>query len=329
MLFACVALAPSQADSSKFNDSPKPGDPPKFDDLASHFNYSSRMALGFSEASVEEKGKALVIDLTYVGQSDDDHVPAYLVMPHGNGTYPAIIWGHWLKPGSKLANQDEFLEEALALARSGVVSLLIEAPQARPTFVPEKEPLDAIRQSSDMALREAIDVRRGVDLLLTRRNVDRNRIAYVGHSFSAHVGALLAAVEKRIGSFVLMAGSYSDEETTLASKDPQTQARLKEIGQEKLHDYFLDYAWDDPVHFLGHTDGKAIFLQFGEQDKITREQAQKYFDALSAKDKRIEFYPAGHALNNAALLDRDRWLEQHLRFKHLDEQVLKQIPQLK
>jgi dienelactone hydrolase len=309
-------------------ETPKSGTP-KFDDLASHFNYPARMALDFNEAGVEQKGHALLIELTYVGQGDDDHVPAYLVMPGGNGPYPAIIWGHWLQKGSRLANRDEFLDEALALARSGVVSLLIDAPQARPTFVAEKEPLDAIRQSSDMASRELIDVRRGVDLLLTRRNVDRNRIAYVGHSWGAHVGAILAAVEKRIGTFVLMAGNYSDEESTLASKDAQIQARIKEVGQDKMREYFSDYAWDDPVHFTGHTEGKAIFLQFAQQDTVTREQAQKYFDAFAAKDKKMEFYSAGHALNNAALIDRDRWLEQHLRFKHLDEQALKQIPPLK
>ena len=37
-----------------------------------------------------------------------------------------------------------------------------------------------------------IDMRRGVDLLLARRDVDPRRIAYVGHSYNANVGALLS-----------------------------------------------------------------------------------------------------------------------------------------
>lgn len=304
-------------------------EPPSFDELVSRFNYSSRSALDFNEGGVEEQGKALVIDLTYSGEGPADHVPAYLIMPHGGGSYPAIIWGHWLKKGSSLASRDEFLQEALVLARSGVVSLLIDAPQVRPDFVPETDPMASIRQSSEMTRRQVIDVRRGVDLLLTRRNVDRNRIAYVGHSWDAHVGAVLAAVEKRISVFVLMASGYSDEASTFASKDPAVQARVKEIGADRLREYFREYAWDDPVNFVGHTDGKAILLQFADQDAISREQAQKYLDSFSAKDRRMEFYSAPHALNNAALLDRDRWLEQHLKFKHVDEQLLKQIPQLK
>src|SRR5262249_49351189 len=248
---------------------------------------------------------------------------------HGNGPYPAIVWVHWLKPGSRHANQDEFLDEALALARSGVVSLLIEVPQARPTYVAEKEPYDALRQVSDMTLRTVVEVRRGVDLLITRRNVDRNRIAYVGHSWGAHAGAIVAAVDKRITSFVLMSGKFSAQESLLASKDPAAQAQVKEIGEEKVRDFFRDYAWSDPINFLPHTEGKSVFLQYGDQDSISRDQAQKWFDAFSAKDKKIEFYSAGHALNNAALLDRARWLEQRLKFKHLDDQALKQVPQLK
>jgi pimeloyl-ACP methyl ester carboxylesterase len=302
---------------------------PSFDDLAGRFNYNARSPLEFNEGGVEEQGKALVIDLTYLGESGSDHVPAYLVMPHGGGSYPAIIWGHWLKKGSPLANRDEFLQEAVALARSGVVSLLIDAPQVRPDFVPETDPMGSLRQSSEMTRRQVIDIRRGVDLLLTRRNVDRNRIAYVGHSWDAHVGAILAAVEKRISTFVLMASGYSDEESTFADKDPAVQRLIKQVGEDRLREYFREYDWDDPVHFLGHTDGKAIFLQFADQDGISSDQGKRYLDAFSAHDKKMQFYSAPHALNTAALLDRDRWLEQHLKFKHPDEQALRQIPQLK
>jgi hypothetical protein len=43
----------------------------------------------------------------------------------------------------------------------------------------------------------------------------------------------------------------------------------------------------------------------------------------------MEFYETSHALNPAARLDRDRWLQQKLRFKKLDEPALNAIPQLK
>jgi len=281
------------------------------------------------ETDVHKRGNIRLIELNYAG-GGGERVPAYLLIPPGNGPYPAIIWGHWLKPGSPLANKDEFLDEAVILAHSGVVSLLIDSPQARHEWVPDNADIMAsARQQSEAASHQVTDIRRGVDLLYGRADVDRHRIAYVGHSFSAHVGAIVAGVELRIGSYVLMASGYSDEEETFASKDPKTVALIKQVGDDNMHGFFRDYAWDDPVYFLGHTDREAIFLQFASGDGITKERAQKYLEMFSAKDKKMEFYDAPHALNSAARLDRDRWLQKHLAIKKVDEKELEAIPQLK
>lgn len=305
---------------------------PAFDELAAHFDYPRQIALGFTELGVEKRGKVLVIDLDYEGTGREDHVPAYLVMPPGDGPYPAILWGHWMMDGSPLRNRNEFLDEALVLARSGVVSLLIDAPMVRPGYKEisiKEDPLGWVEQSSEDDRREVVNLRRGVDLLISRRQVDRHRIAYVGHSFNAHAGAFLAAVEKRITSFVLMAGSYSDEEFLRNASSGDVLKWKQQVGNEKLEEYIRDYRWDDPANFIGHTDGQSILLQFATGDHVSREQAQKWLDAFSAKDKKMQIYEAGHALNAAARLDRDRWLQQHLKFKRPDEAALNAIPQLK
>jgi dienelactone hydrolase len=304
---------------------------PDFDDLANHYTYYAGGSLMIREFDAEMRDKVLVTEITYTG-TGEDHVPAYLVIPHGTGPFPAIIWGHWMQPGSKLSNRDEFLDEAVALAHSGVMSLLIDAPMIRPGYVaekPDEDPWQWAVQYSENERQQIVDLRRGVEVLLSRRYVDPKRIAYVGHSWSAHAGAILAGVDKRIGTFVLMAGTYSDEEDVRNAKDGGPANWRDKLGPDKVDEYFHDYAWDDPAHFLGHTDGKSVFLQFAAKDPVTREQAQKYLNAFSAKDKKMEFYDCGHALNAAARLDRDRWLQQRLHFKNLDEKALGEIPQLK
>jgi dienelactone hydrolase len=309
------------------------GEPPKpsYPDLLPRFDYDSHAGLEMRETDVQKRDKVRLIELNYAGASGD-RVPAYLLIPPGGGPFPAIIWGHWLKKGSPLANKDEFLEEAVILARSGVVSLLIDAPQARNEWVEAKSdagPLEAARQQSEASVHQVTDLRRGIDLLYGRPDVDRKRIAYVGHSWDAHVGAILAGVETRIIAYVLMASGYADEEEAFASKDPQTIAHIKEVGADNVHEYFREYAWDDPVYFLGHTDRESIFLQFASADGISKATAQKYLDRFSSKDKKMEFYDAPHALNAAARLDRDRWLQKHLGIKKIDEKELEAIPQLK
>jgi dienelactone hydrolase len=300
---------------------------PSYPDLLPHYSYDPKTPLDIRETNVEKRGDVMVIELNYAG-AEGDRVPAYLLVPHGNGPFAGIVWGHWLKPGSSMANKDEFLEEALALAHSGVVSVLIDAPQVRHGYTKEKGPIDVFRQAGEAGGHEVIDLRRAVDLLYSRRNVDHNRIAYVGHSFNAHTGAILAGVETRICCFVLMAGEYSEEEATFASKDPKILAYRKQIGDDTLRDFFREYAWDDPAYFLGHTNEESVFLQFASGDPISKDQAQKYLDMFNSKDKKMEYYDASHALNAAARLDRDRWLQKHLNLKKLDEKLLDEIPQL-
>src|SRR6185312_5994154 len=187
----------------------------------------------------------------------------------------------------------------------------------------------------EAAVHQVTDIRRGIDLLYGRVDVDRKRIAYVGHSWNAHVGAILAGVETRISTYVLMASGYADEEEAFASKDPQRMAQIKQVGEDNVREYFREYAWDDPVYFVGHTDRESIFLQFAAGDAGSagiaayKQQAQKYLDRFSSKDKKMEFYDAPHALNAAARLDRDRWLQKHLSIKKIDEAALEQIEQLK
>ncbi len=302
-----------------------------FKDLANHFNYNLRAPLNFQQRDVEKRGKVLIIDMEYSG-ADDDHVPAWLVVPQGDGPFPGIVWGHWMNEKSPRRNRDEFLEEAVALANSGVMSVLIDTPMVRPNYVEEsieKEPLRWAEQFSDTERQEVIDLRRAVDLLLSRRTIDKNRIGYVGHSYSAHAGAILAGVEKRISTFVLMTGSYTDEESVRAATSGGEFKWRQAVGEQGVNEYFSNYAWDDPAHYLGHTETQSIFLQFASKDQTTRVQAQKYLDRFSAKDKKLEFYDAGHALNHAALIERDRWLQSHLHFKHLDEKALETVPQLK
>lgn len=329
-----VLHRPGESEPQKTPDKPaenQQAEPVTFQDLANHFNYNLRSPMGFQQRDVEKRGKVLIIDMEYSG-ADNDHVPAWLVVPQGDGPFPGIVWGHWMKDKSPKRNRDEFLEEAVVLANSGVMSVLIDAPMVRPEYKedsPEKEPLRWAEQFSETERQYVIDLRRAVDLLLSRRPIDKNRIGYVGHSFSAHAGAILAGVEKRISTFVLMAGTYSDEESVRsATSGPEFKWR-QATGEEFVNQYFSNYQWDDPVHYLPHTETQSIFLQFATKDSTTKAQAQKYLDLFSAKDKKMEFYESDHALNAAARLDRARWLSQHLKFKHPDEKALDAVPQLR
>jgi hypothetical protein len=90
-------------------------------------------------------------------------------------------------PGSEKKNRTEFLDEAIVLAQSGVVSLLPDHVIVHPGFVEDNTPLND--KQIAVEVQEVVNLRRGADLLLARKNIDPNRLAYVGRSCNATSGA--------------------------------------------------------------------------------------------------------------------------------------------
>src|SRR5579863_9555648 len=100
-------------------------------DLLRHFDYDQKAPLDIREAGVEHRGAVAIHDISFASPKGG-RVPAYLVVPEGKGPFAAMIWGHWYMPGSAFLNRKEFLDEAVALAPGGVISLLPDGPIARP-----------------------------------------------------------------------------------------------------------------------------------------------------------------------------------------------------
>jgi cephalosporin-C deacetylase-like acetyl esterase len=300
---------------------------PRFEDLVRQFDYDRNAPLNIREDKKEERDGVSVIELSY-DSPRGGRVPATLVLPSGKGPFAGILFGHWMMPRSSFRNRKEFLDEAILLARSGAVSLLTDAPMVRPGFLPEKDPLKGEIQNAEASRQQVIDFRRGLDLLLARGVVDPARIAFVGHSYNAHTGGILSGVEKRISSFVLMAGVFADEQYIFDSTALDVTQFRQKICDNALRDFFQQYAFDDPIHFIGHSAPASVFLQFGNDDQGIPEKTARGYFARFAEPKKIEFYKAGHALNREAREERIEWLEERLKLSPIDHEAIERIPGL-
>src|SRR5215217_1854088 len=137
-------------------------------ELVRHFDYDAKAPLELKVLGTEKRGEATVYDITYASPKGGV-VPAYLVVPaKGKGPFAGVIWGHWYWTNSDMRNRKQFLDEAVALAPAGVVSLLTDGPVARPGYVPNNEPLNE-QQTVEM-VQQVVDMRRGVDLLVARKD---------------------------------------------------------------------------------------------------------------------------------------------------------------
>ena len=293
------------------------------DTAPSHaFDYDSKAPLDIQEVGVEHRGTVTVQDISYASPKGG-RVPAYLVVPEGKGPFAAVIWGHWYWQNSEFFNRKEFLEEAVVLARAGVVSLLPTGPGARAGHLQDKDPL------SDQQVKELVqaivDMRRGADLLLARKDVDPKRLAYVGHSYDATVGGFLSGIDRRFKAFVLMAGGLSDE---VDMRTEEFQQFRQKLGPEKVDAFAAKYAWTDPGKFVSHAAPAIVFLQYATQEKfLTAERARQYAANVS-EPKQFKLYDAPHALNAEARRDRIAFLSEQFKLKPLDASLIAGIPDL-
>jgi dienelactone hydrolase len=219
-------------------------------------------------------------------------------------------------------DRSEFIWEATLLARSGAVCVLVDAPWARPQ--PWKQVGEDLSQpdlTRKMYIQNTVDLRRAVDMLLARGDVDPERIAYVGHSFGATQGGLLAGVERRIKTFVLMGGlpSLIDPSIGGARKFDDYLRIIKErVPDEMWRKYCDAIAPLTPATFVAHAAPSSVLMQFATDDSwISRRAAETYF-AAATEPKAIKWYRSAHDFNNLeALADRALWLKKEIGIRSI------------
>ena len=287
-------------------------------ELAKRFDYDRSAPLNIEKLSTQHRGDVTIEDITYAG-ADGKAVPAYLVVPAGKGHFAAVLWGHWMMDGSPYKNRTEFLDEAVALAPSGVVSLLIDAPMVRPGYKPQ----DDLKNDKQ----DIVDLRRGLDLLLARKDVDPKRVAYVGHSFHAGTGGILAGVEPRLTALVLMAGGLDADQFLTSQSKMAVEVRQKH-SPEEIKQYLTANGASNPKHYL---QGKhsPLLLQFGTQDIFMTEEDCREYASIVSPPVEVEYYEAGHELNATARHERIAWLQMQLNLKSVDWKAMKAVPEIK
>lgn len=243
-----------------------------YEDLIDVFDYDPQEPLDIQEGSVhDEEDGVKVYDISYMG-APDYRVPAFLVVPPGEGPFAGVIFMH-----QGFESRNSFLNEAVALAKNGVVSLLVHHGSRR--AVP------------DNYKKIVVSLRRGTDLLVLRQDVDSSRLGFVGHSWGATFGGILSAVDKRYQTYILIAGV----------------PYFSEIWERK------DLVPFDGIYYIGQATPAPLFFQLANQDEfVSRETALLYYEAAS-EPKQIKWYGTSHFFKNEeAQQDRLEWLSTEL-----------------
>ena len=279
--------------------------------LGRRFEYDRRQPLDVQEAVIRDEGGVSLRDVSYSSPAGG-RVTAYLAAPSGGGPFPAILFGHW-----GYGTRTEFLAEALAYARAGVVSLLVDYPWVRPQ--PHRRALKELvdgEHDRGVYAQAVVDLMRGVDYLETLPMVDPSRLAYVGHSYGAQWGAVLSGIERRIRCFVLVGGVPSAASIWMESQQPEIVEVRNAVPQETMSRYLEAVGALDPIRYVPYAAPAPLLFQFARFERYFDEPAMKrYFEAAS-QPKQVLWYDTGHELADPkAFADRAAWLSRQLGFQ--------------
>jgi dienelactone hydrolase len=265
---------------------------------APSFRYDASAPLLVQEAGVQTFGGVAVHDLSYASPVSG-RVPAYLVLPAGKGPFPVVLFA----PGSG-GTRDELIGEAEDLASRGVAGFLFTPPILRPggPF------LTTCNAAKDVAtlVQYVKEMRRALDVIASRSELDARRVGYLGFSLGADMGAVLAAVDTRIDAYALASGRGHFTSVLVSECRAKLSARALAV-------YANVYGVLDAVRYIGRAAPASILIQNGTRDPISpRADVLALYRAASAP-KTLRWYRSGHRLTPAAAAFRNRWLLERLR----------------
>ena len=277
--------------------------PPIEDQILSLFDYDPQAPLDIEEVWVRELSSYTRYEITYASPKGG-RVPAGLFVPaKSSGPLAGIILMHGL-PG----NHNDNASFAQGLVMTGAVVLMIDAPFARPENINRKgwpltfDEVDRLEQIQLM-----IDLRRGVDLLIAREDVDPERLAYVGYSYGGAMGGLLAGVEPRLKAFGLMVGDGGIVSHFTAA-DGTPLSELNSLPEEKRQAWLALMEPIEPIRFIGRATPGSLFFQNALRDQAVMQDDALAYQAAGSEPKNIEWYKSDHFLPAEAFQHMVDWL---------------------
>lgn len=237
-------------------------------------------------------------DISFDGGTE--RVPAFLLLPPGDGPYPAVIYLHG-QGGDRL----EMLYTASWLAARRAVALTVESPYSPNRSIQLGTGVEGLRKERNRTVQGVVELRRAVDLLQSLPQVDDDRIGFVGYSAGARTGAILAGVEPRIKAFVFMSGGEDSVDEFMRLVSPEQQDEVRPLLEDT-----------DGLKYIAQASPSKLFFQAGRKDQIVPKDALETLIKAGSEPKKVSWYDAGHDLAvPKAQRDQLDWLAEVLEIE--------------
>lgn len=273
----------------------------RYEAALSLFEYSADEPLELRVVESKENADFIREEITYASPMGGE-VPATILRPRDAATPPGLVVMH----GSGGTRADLRLQ-AIAYAELGVMAILIDGPSARR----DGEWIRFDARDRDEQVQLILDLRRAVDVLV-ELGADPSRIGFLGYSYGAAMGGLLAGVEDRIRAYALPVGDGGLVSHFTGPDDGG--APPPGVPPDQFAEWLDLMEPIEPIYFIRHASPARLLLQSARDDALVPESdAEAWHDAASAP-KTLLWYDSGHHLPLAAWCDQADWLRAELEF---------------
>ncbi|MBU7017179.1 MAG: DUF4396 domain-containing protein [Theionarchaea archaeon] len=250
-------------------------------------------------------GAVTWMDFTYTSPKGGQ-VPATLIIPDGQGPFAGIVMMHGL-PG----NRQQMAPYGKYYAQTGAVVILIDAPFARPENAARPDVVTFTEQDREEQIQLISDLRRAIDVLIERSDVDHDRLAYIGVSYGGSIGGLLAGVEDRLKAYSFVVGGSGLVARITGQVDEDTRPFHEMTAEEQ--EIWINAMWPiETLHYVGHADTAALLFQNGTKDELVQPQDARRYQEAGSELKTVIWYEAGHILPFEHIQDQTEWLQQYI-----------------
>lgn len=228
-----------------------------------------------------------------------------VVAPISKGRHPTVLWLH--REGNEV-KRAMFVQEAEALAASGIASLLVELPFKQPYV----HRADNNAGDADTIKAAVIDTRRAIDWAATRPEFNIDKLAIVGHRFGAWAAALVTGVDKRVDALVLMSPPGKPSGWLQVTEQAKAKQFREAFDKESWIDYLTSIEPLDPEKWIQYAAPAKVYFQFGSSDGWVQTLEQVDLYRATSQPKARQMFDSDEMLNDDARKDRGLWLKKVL-----------------
>jgi len=269
--------------------------------LSGFYVYDKSLPLNAAEELFRET-ETCDIYKVYFDSANGERVPGLLSVPKGPGKFPCIVFLHGYG-GSK----GDILPAAGQVAAEGYAIMAIDAEfhgerkeEGKALYSPNLE------ESRNGIIQTVIDLRRAVDYLETKLEIDSERIGYVGGSMGGILGAIFIGVEPRVKAAALLVAGGNMSLMIRESQHsaiPAIREYLSEHGisygdlQELLNPV-------DPINFIANFSPRPVVFHLGKYDRVVPAEAGEQLYEAAGEPKQVYWYDSGHDIPLDLVLSR-------------------------